>query len=62
VTGDLAAHLARIRTQHPAWRIYWIDRPDGAVWAAYRGEPGDPDEETVSAETLPQLECELAGR
>ena len=50
-----AARLARIKVQHPAWRIYRVD----GGYMATRGTPGSPEEETVTAASPAQLECEL---
>ena len=60
--GPIADALARLRVQHPDWRVYKVDGPDWCGWAAYNGEPGDPGEQLVTAPTLLALEVELAGR
>ena len=58
----VAEALHRLRLQHPGWTVYRVYGPDWRGWAAFRSEPGDPDEELVTAPDLAQLECELAGR
>lgn len=57
-----AVILGRLAVQHPSWRVRRVYGPDWCGWCAYNGEAGSPDEELVTADTLAQLEVELAGR
>ena len=55
--GEVTEALRRLAAQYPDWRVYPV-YGEWSGWAAFNGETG----QMVSAPTLPQLECELAGR
>jgi hypothetical protein len=61
--GDLATqmHEHELKRRFSSWAIERVDGPGWSGYCARRGEAASPDEETITAATIADLELRLTG-